>query len=45
LSDETVDALTKCPRLKWLAIDDSKLTADQRRRLRDTMPNGLINGR
>jgi hypothetical protein len=45
LSDEAVDALSKCGRLEFLPIDESRLSAAQIARLRESLPRLRLNGR
>jgi len=45
LSDEAVDALSKCRRLEFLLIDERGLSAGQVARLRESLPRLRLNGR
>ncbi|HWB14283.1 MAG TPA: hypothetical protein VG826_33960 [Pirellulales bacterium] len=45
LSDDTIEALSKCRRLEFLLIDERGLTAAQIDRLRESSPRLRLNGR
>ena len=45
LSNESIDSLVACRKLKYLSLDESKLTTEQVMNLRRSLPELILNGK